>query len=121
MNEPIEVKAIFTSIAIKKNTTLQFELSSSFESELPNLTKVANTVVFLTIASEQQPLPIDDDEDVCAEKPEEQEQLPVDDVIEDEQEESELDEPEDEDGSELDSERDDYYPDEPFVVEDGEL
>lgn len=117
MNEPIEVKAIFTSIAIKKNTTLQFELSSSFESELPNLTKVANTVVFLTIASEQQPLPIDDEEDGYEEEPEEQEQLPIDDVIEDEQEEPESD---DEDGSEFDSGQDDYYPDEPFVGEEGE-
>ena len=105
MSTTIEVKATFKSINIKDKTTLQFELSPRHEGELPNLTRVANTVVFLTISSEQQPLPIEDVEAGY----EEQEELPIDDIDDD------LDE------ATLLPGGDDYYPDEPFAGEDGEL
>lgn len=110
MSEPIEVKAFFGTISIKKNTTLQFELLSSYESELPNLTKVANTVVYLTIASEQQQHPIDDD-DEYEDELENQEQLPIDDATEEEEEQEEQEEP-------VPSELDEC---EPFEEEEGEL
>ena len=59
----IEVKASFKNINIKDKTVLQFELSPRFLDQLPELTKMANTSVFLSIESEQQELPIDVEEE----------------------------------------------------------
>ncbi len=73
----IEVKASFKNINIKDKTVLQFELSPRFLDQLPELTKMANTSVFLSIESEQQELPIDVEEDF------EQPTIPEDDVEED--------------------------------------
>lgn len=72
----IEVKASFKNINIKDKTVLQFELSPRFLDQLPELTKMANTSVFLSIESEQQELPIDVEEDF------EQPTIPEDDVEE---------------------------------------
>lgn len=72
----IEVKAAFKNINIKDKTVLQFELSPRFLDQLPELTKMANTSVFLSIESEQQELPIDVEEDF------EQPTIPEDDVEE---------------------------------------
>lgn len=73
----IEVKASFKNINIKDKTVLQFELSPRFLDQLPELTKMANTSVFLSIESEQQELPIDVEEEF------EQPTIPEDDVEED--------------------------------------
>lgn len=73
----IEVKASFKNINIKDKTVLQFELSPRFLDQLPELTKMANTSVFLSIESEQQELPIDVEEEF------EQPTIPEDDVKED--------------------------------------
>lgn len=71
MNE-IEVKATFKNINIKDKTVLQFELSPFYLAELPDMTKLANTDVMLTISSEQPELPLEEEE------PEfEQEAIPV--------------------------------------------
>ena len=72
----IEVKASFKNINIKDKTVLQFELSPRFLDQLPELTKMANTSVFLSIESEQQELPIDVEEEF------EQPTIPEDDVEE---------------------------------------
>lgn len=72
----IEVKASFKNINIKDKTVLQFELSPRLLDQLPELTKMANTSVFLSIESEQQELPIDVEEEF------EQPTIPEDDVEE---------------------------------------
>ncbi len=60
----IEVKATFKNINIKDKTVLQFELSPFYLNELPDMTKLANTDVMLTIESEQPEIPMDDPEPV---------------------------------------------------------
>lgn len=70
-----EVKAAFKAINIKDRTVLQFELSPMFLPELPELTRLANTNVMLTIESEQPELPLDDEPEDGWDQPE----IPVDD------------------------------------------
>lgn len=77
--QTIEVKATFKNINIKDKTVLQFELSPYCMNELPDLTKLANTNVMLTIESEQQELPI---EDAVLDVEYEQPAIPIDDAVE---------------------------------------
>lgn len=72
----IEIKATFKNINIKDKTVLQFELSPFYLAELPNMTKLANTDVMLTIESEQPELPL---EEVEVEAEYDQPQIPIDD------------------------------------------
>lgn len=72
----IEVKATFKNNKIKDKTVLQFELSPFYLNELPDMTKLANTDVMLTIESEQPELPL---EEVEVEADYEQPEIPMDD------------------------------------------
>lgn len=70
----IEVKATFKNTNIKENgTVMQFELSPFFMGELPNIAKLTGSVVYLTLATEQEELPLEED----AEDVEEREALPL--------------------------------------------
>lgn len=87
MTQDIEVKATFKKTTIGENgTQMLFELSPRHMNELPELSQMTGSTVYLTVSTEQQQLPIDE---LDAEY-EQQDELPIDDVAEDEVEYDEL-------------------------------